>query len=351
MIFLNPLVLFGLIATSIPVLIHLLNLKKLKKIEFSTLAFLKELQKSKIRKIKLKQWILLALRILIIAFLVMSFARPTLKTISLGGTSSVAKTTAILILDDSFSMSVISEKGSYFNQAKQVIKTIISELQEGDEIALLKTSDRNDREIILTNNFSNVIKDLNDSEIKDRSGTLHNAILKAGMLLSQSKNFNKEIYIFSDYQKSRMFEEESQLSDLKDLFTEDTRLYNFKYTEKDVFNIAITDFKINNQIFQKNATLDFSATVKNESERTVSNGVISLFINGERKAQQSFNLNSNESNEINFEITLQNEGLLEVMTEIEDDDILNDNRRYLSLYIPEFINVLIFVDEDSDAEL
>ena len=51
MVFLNPAVLFGLLAASIPVLIHLFNLRKLKKIEFSTLAFLKELQKNKIRKI------------------------------------------------------------------------------------------------------------------------------------------------------------------------------------------------------------------------------------------------------------------------------------------------------------
>jgi len=65
MIFLNPAILFGLLAASIPVIIHLFNLRKLKKIEFSTLTFLKELQKNKIRKIKLKQWILLALRVFI----------------------------------------------------------------------------------------------------------------------------------------------------------------------------------------------------------------------------------------------------------------------------------------------
>jgi len=79
MVFLNPAVLLGLIAAVIPILIHLFNLRKLKKVEFSTLLFLKELQKSKIRKIKIKQWLLLALRVLIIVFLVAAFARPTVK--------------------------------------------------------------------------------------------------------------------------------------------------------------------------------------------------------------------------------------------------------------------------------
>jgi uncharacterized membrane protein len=96
MTFLNPAILFGLLAASIPILIHLLNLRKLKKIEFSTLIFLKELQKNKIRKIKIKQWLLLLLRVLLILFIVLAFARPTLKSIAIGGTASTAKTSAVL---------------------------------------------------------------------------------------------------------------------------------------------------------------------------------------------------------------------------------------------------------------
>ena len=97
MIFLNPTVLLGLLAAGIPILIHLLNLRKLKKIEFSTLAFLKELQKTKIRKIKLKQWILLALRVLIIIFLVLSFARPTLESVDIAAAASKAKTSSVFM--------------------------------------------------------------------------------------------------------------------------------------------------------------------------------------------------------------------------------------------------------------
>ncbi|HKI78731.1 MAG TPA: BatA domain-containing protein, partial [Ignavibacteriaceae bacterium] len=137
MIFLNPAILFGLFAASIPVLIHMLNLRKLKRIDFSTLAFLKELQKNKIRKIKFKQWLLLALRILIILFIVLAFARPTIKGIAIGGTTSAAKTTAVFILDNTFSMSVVDSKGSYFNQAKETIQQLLKELQEGDDASLV----------------------------------------------------------------------------------------------------------------------------------------------------------------------------------------------------------------------
>ncbi len=88
MVFLNPAILLGLLAASIPIIIHLLNFRKLKKVEFSSISFLKELQKSKIKKIKIKQWLLLLLRTLLIILLVLAFARPTLEGTNLIGSTS-----------------------------------------------------------------------------------------------------------------------------------------------------------------------------------------------------------------------------------------------------------------------
>ena len=181
MIFLNPAILFGLLAASIPVIIHLFNLRKLKKIEFSTLTFLKELQKNKIRKIKLKQWILLALRVLIILFVVMAFARPALQSIQIGGTTSAAKTTAIFILDDTFSMAVVDQKGSYFNQSKEIIKQVLSQLQEGDEVGLILVSNLK-TENKLTSNLSEFLKNVDQLDLSFASGDLNSAITKASQI-------------------------------------------------------------------------------------------------------------------------------------------------------------------------
>ena len=147
MTFLNPAILFGLIAASIPIVLHFLNLRKLKRVEFSTLTFLKELQKTKIKRIKLKQWLLLLLRIAIIIFLVMAFARPTVKSISIGN-SSAAKTTAVIIIDNTFSMSVVTGNGSYLNHAKQIAKMLLNNFQDGDEITLLSVGNLSNEEIV-----------------------------------------------------------------------------------------------------------------------------------------------------------------------------------------------------------
>ena len=99
--FLSPGLLFGLLAASIPILIHLLNLRKLKKIDFSTLHFLKLIEKQKVRRVKLIQWLLMALRVLIIAMLVLGFSRPVIQDVRIPGFTSASKTSAVIIIDDS----------------------------------------------------------------------------------------------------------------------------------------------------------------------------------------------------------------------------------------------------------
>jgi Aerotolerance regulator N-terminal/von Willebrand factor type A domain/CARDB len=349
MLFLNPAVLFGLLAASIPVLIHLLNLRKLKRIEFSTLAFLKELQKNKIRKIKLKQWLLLALRVLIILFLVMAFARPTIKGIAIGGTTSAAKTTAVFILDDTFSMSVVDANGSYLNQAKSMILELLKELQEGDDAALVLVSDKSNREIKTTGNLSAFEKEVNSVQMSYASGLLHNAIVKAAKILGESKNFNKEIYILSDFQSGRLYDT-GTLSDLSELLNENVRLYTINYSGKEVFNLGIDRLKIDNQIFEKDKPVNFSVTVTNYSNRPVDNTVVSLYLNGKRSAQASSTIGAGESRVISMQVVPEQFGYIDVTAEIEDDDILQDNKRFTNFYIPDKIPVIIFTDDPADAK-
>ncbi len=348
MTFLNPAILVGLIAASIPILIHLLNLRKLKKIEFSTLTFLKELQKNKIRKIKIKQWILLALRVFIILLIVSAFARPTLEGVAIGGATSAAKTTALFILDDTFSMSVVDPGGSYFNQAKQTIKELINELQEGDEAAILLVSEEQVTDVQPTTNLLSVINRLEQTEISYSSGVVHNSLIKAGRILEQSKNFNKEIYLLTDFQRSR-FADFNSLSDLSTLFHERVKLYTFSFSGKDIFNLGIDNIRSNTQIFEKDKPVSISAAVTNYGNQTTYNSVISLFLNNERVAQQSVTLNDGESIELFFEAPLKHSGNVEVFAELEDDDIQFDNHRYLNFFVPEEIPVIIFADNKDDA--
>ncbi len=73
MTFLNPLVLFGLITAAVPVLLHLLNLRKLRTVEFSTLTFLNGFSKRK-SGTETAPVFLLIVRTLLVMFIILAFS-------------------------------------------------------------------------------------------------------------------------------------------------------------------------------------------------------------------------------------------------------------------------------------
>ena len=78
--FLYPLFLFGLAAASLPILIHLLNRRRLKRIRFPAVRFILLSQKRISRSYRLRHWLLLALRTLAVIFLALLLANPIFQT-------------------------------------------------------------------------------------------------------------------------------------------------------------------------------------------------------------------------------------------------------------------------------
>jgi len=245
-------------------------------------------------------------------------------------------------------MSVVDNKGSFLNQSKETIKDLLKQLQQGDHAVLILVSDNGKKDIKTTSNLLDFLKQVDAIEISYSSGFLHNSILQAANILSGSKNFNKEIYLLSDFQQGRLAKDES-LSDLSELLNDKIKLYTFNYSGKDVFNLGLSNLKINTQIFEKDKPVSFLVEVSNYSERSADDIVISLFINGERSAQQSVSLSGGETKLLIMESTVKSSGFIDVYAEIEDDEILQDNRRYTNLFIPDAVPIIIFTDNLSDA--
>lgn len=342
MVFLNPAFLFGLIAAAIPVLLHFLNLQKLKRIEFSTLSFLKELQKTKIRKLKFKQLLLLALRILLIILIVSAFARPTLETFTIAGTSA-AKSSTVFIIDDSFSMSVVKSNGSHFNFAKEIVKNILGDLQQGDEAVVLFSTERKDKKFTTT--LNEIERELINANVSVKKQRFNEALHTASELLNSSKNFNKELFVLSDFSQQTLTE---KITAQNIVYDEYTKLYLFNFSDDEYSNRVVTDFQLNNQLLEKGKSISFTVQIKNARGSSVTNGVASLFLNGKRSAQQSFDLQENESKSILFETILNSNGLVEAYVEIEQDDIIHDNKKFTAFLVPEKINVLLASDNGND---
>ena len=97
--FLNSIILSALFAALIPLLIHLFNKQKTKKIKFSSLRFLKKLEKHRLKKVKIYQILLILIRTLLIILLILAFARPTFTGVWSVLQEPSANTTALIILD------------------------------------------------------------------------------------------------------------------------------------------------------------------------------------------------------------------------------------------------------------
>ena len=74
--FKNPEILYFLLLLIIPILVHLFQLRKFKKVPFTNVAFLQKLVIENRKSSQLKKWLILATRMLLIAATVIAFAQP-----------------------------------------------------------------------------------------------------------------------------------------------------------------------------------------------------------------------------------------------------------------------------------
>jgi len=102
-----PSFLWALSALVIPIIIHLFNFRKTTRIYFSNTRFLKQVKEETTQKRRLKQYLVLASRLLFLFFLVMAFAQPFLPAKEEMGQQS----TISIYIDNSYSMaSPVAEK-------------------------------------------------------------------------------------------------------------------------------------------------------------------------------------------------------------------------------------------------
>lgn len=353
MTFLNPLALIGLLAAGIPILLHIFNLRKLQTIEFSTLSFLKELQKTKIRRLKLRQLLLLFLRILFVILVVLAFSRPTLKGSLPGTLAEQAKTTAVIIIDDSQSMTASDAQGIMIQQAINAAHNVLNLLKDGDEIFLQRLSaiplSGSTEQPQPLRNFSVVRTSLNEIKPTFIHRRIEDAIRYSARLLSTSQNINKEIYVISDFQSGSFESRPPQVKVQEKLFDPTTHMFFVPLGSNILQNIAIEGINIINTIFEVNKPFTVKIKLVNHGATDVRNHVVSIYQNRERVAQKGFTLKSGQSIETEFILKAKHSGIIDGMVELEDDDLEFDNKRYFTISIPEEIPVLI-IGEPSDLK-
>ena len=342
MTFLNPAVLTALVAASIPVILHFINLRKIKRIEFSTLYFLKELKKSKIRNLKIKQWLLLFLRLALIVFLVLAFAKPAAENESFSALGEKAKRTIYLILDNSYSMAAGEKGNTKFSKAKQVALKIISKKNLNDNVFPITTAPVK----MLAN--ANVNKTVEKLEVSYVKGNLPEALLLAGSDMKKKQTLENIIFVLSDFQKSDAGKEElrNSLAKLK----EKAKVYFVKFDSDNINNLAVKKVVLRNGILFPGKTVKFDIEIENTDAGNSVNKTVALFLNNEKSAQTNVELTGGAKKKIELKTALKNAGLTEALILSEDDDLPFDNSRYVLFKVREKTKILVTAGNKKEAE-
>ena len=132
--FLNPAVLAGLVAAALPLAIHLLHRGRAQAHPFSDLTFLRQLHHNRMRRVHLRQWLVLLLRMLFIALVVCAFARPTYR--DGGGWSGTRPVAAHLLIDLSYSTRYRLPSGTIFAQLQNQVRDLLAVFTARDRISL-----------------------------------------------------------------------------------------------------------------------------------------------------------------------------------------------------------------------
>ncbi|UCC79236.1 MAG: BatA domain-containing protein [Candidatus Zixiibacteriota bacterium] len=336
MTFLNTAFLFALAAVSIPLIIHFLSKRRIKTIEFSSLKFLEQMQKNRMKWLKIKELILLFLRMIIIALIVMSFARPTLKGF-LG--SSKAVSSVVILLDRSASMEAEGETGTLFEEAKRFAGRLIEALSPADLVSVISFPEVPESSPVEQINPGRLLKEkLNKIEISYQTGNVGEALNSALEILDKSPDLNREIYLISDAQRI-IWDNIPAEALSKDLW-QGIHFYNTVFSPVRDDNISVVEVKTPPQLLSPGENIRLTAELENSRKGTVENVLVSVTVDGERRAQTTVSLPPGRTQAVDFNFKLEVPGYHAGYVEIGYDNYGLDNKRYFSLQIPERTNLL-----------
>jgi Aerotolerance regulator N-terminal/von Willebrand factor type A domain len=341
--FLNSAILAAAATALIPLLIHLFSKRKMKVVVFSSLRYLHGMQKRQVRRIKIRQILLLALRTMILLLAVMAFARPVTKSGYLGSHAGVS---AVIVLDVSASMSQQTNNGPLFDAARRQALEISKNFGESDEVALLAFGGAENNNVGF-GSAARIREALKEIEVSDGSGSLSSATTQALELFKSAGNFNRELYLITDLQANSLPDTTLQLIEGIDnskgafriYLTDPAALRASSNGEHD--NVGITGVDFGGQLIEVGSEFTVGFSLQNYSPDSKKNLIASLFIEEQRVAQTDFSLSPHEQKRLTFNHRLSRAGRTSARIEISNDDYAGDNAYYFAFYVPELFNLLI----------
>ena len=342
--FLHPAYLYGLIAASLPIVIHLLNRRRVKRIRFPAVRFLLLTQKRISRTTRLRHWILLALRTFAVILLAFLLAHPIFQTgaglLAGGGSSIVA-----LVLDNSLSMKWTG--GGGLKQAKAAASFLLSSLKEGDRAAVIPTNGQGNEPLRLKRERQILLRELESVSLADGGADLTNALKKAYELLKEPAA-QKEIWIITDmaltdWDRFRL----SAVGQYDPLIP----IKVIKATRSaGAANATVKEVKLRGQEVSVGVPIQVQATLANFSDAEIKDLLVQLHIDERPREQRLVSLPPRGESEVSFQFVLDSPGPHSGAVTMKKERVAGNDTVHFALEAEDKLKVLV-VDGDPQTSL
>jgi hypothetical protein len=338
--FLVPWMLFGALSAGIPVALHLLRKSKPTVVRWAPMEFLRKSLKETSKKIRLRDLILLLLRMTILILAALALARPS--TLSLFGSGPVD---AVILIDNSQSMSTLEGQTSRLDMALTSAKQLLGNLPTGSKARIISLTDHT---VELSYNNSNesdaIASALFQIKPTDRSSNFYQGFANAIDLLKTSSFSQRKIFFFSDMQRPGWQNESSSFKTLVQNMPSSISIHMIRHGSDVDSNIQILDFQPTAGIILANQRQTWGLTVRNRGIKPATGikttlGLASDFDTAESAVIEK--LDAGEERSITIDLLIPEDGHQIVKAVAGNDRFSRDNQKEKIVLARKKLQVLI----------
>lgn len=353
MTFLNAILLAGASAFLIPLIIHLLNRRRVVTVRWGAMHLLHEVIRQRKRKLRLEQWLLLAVRIAIPIVLALCLARPVLTALRSFG---LGKTSLVLLLDDSFSMRAPAAGGTPAERARQDIAQILAGQPGGSDVQVVLAGGT---PRALFDEPATVFEDVTQALalLPGLSGPVNpnDALQSAAAALAKSQNAARELAILSDFQAGDW----KNAADGAALPALDALLKNepapqvtfYRLTHDSAENLSISGADLSALVLAEGQPVGLRARLRNHSAKPWQDVAVHLEADGARLRSTRVSLPAGGESLVNFTHAFDTTGDHSLAVRVEGDSFPDDNAFYTVVQVRDQLNVLLVDGDPSTSPL
>lgn len=371
---LAPVFLWGLAALSVPLAIHLMHSPRARLIDFPSIRFLLACQRKATRRSRLKNIILMILRMLILALLAWGLSQPYRENEE-SNVLPDAPVSMVVVLDNSYSMGYVDKGTSRFERAREAAIGLVNTLKPGDEVAVVLMNEKADPCVRqLTTNLENVKTALRGIELSvlgtNADPALREAlrlVAKAGSAAAaaelsvpgaegkEAEEIKEEVK--DEEAKRRRRQEIHVLTDLQGYSWDAVVKSGFLKTVDTKARIYVSHFgrpgSPNSYIAKATVTAGGpeEATVTAEvraSGAGAPGNIITLNVNGKNVTQEAFAVRPGQPVSVPLAARFAEAGTYRCVLTLQDDALAVDDRYHFTVEVGERSRVLV-VDGDPSA--